>query len=188
MVIAGAGSTIAETSAALAAEALEKYRPALHLFLLRSLRRHPQEIADLTQEVFVRFLRDRDRGKSIRNPLAYMHGIAAHMIADVIEQEPRQRVTFDSELVSEAAEQLTFDQVDDFSRRQGLRKDIIEALAKLPRAHRTFLLLVEVDGMSCKEAARTTGYAVQTVKQYLSVARAKMLEYLEDYWHKEGRP
>jgi RNA polymerase sigma factor (sigma-70 family) len=186
-VIAGAGPTISETTEPLSAEALEKYRPALHLFLLRSLRRHPEEIADLTQEVFVRFLRDKDRGKSVRNPLAYMHGIAAHMIADVIEHEPRQRVMFSSELVEQTAERMTFEQVDDFSRRQGMRKDIIEALAKLPQAHRTFLLLVEVDGMSCKEAARATGYAVQTVKQYLSVARAKMLEYLEDYWHKEGQ-
>jgi RNA polymerase sigma factor (sigma-70 family) len=166
------------------AEALERYRPALHAFLLRSLRKHPNDIADLTQEVFARFLRDRERGRVIRNPLAYMHGIAVHIVAD-IHRESHQRVTFDSELAEQTVEDATFEQTDDMARCLGMRKDIIEALAKLPTAHRTLLLLVEVDGLSCKEAARATGYAVQTVKQYVSIAREQMLTLLRDYWSKE---
>lgn len=164
------------------AQALERYRPALHAFLLRSLRQNPQDIADLTQEVFARFLRDIERGKVIRNPEAYMCGIASHMVYDLIERKAHQRVTFDSPLYEEIVQ---FEQADDIARRLGMRKDILKALDKLPVAHRTLLLLVEVDGMSCKEAARITGYAVNTVKQYLSIAREEMLTLLQDYWNDE---
>ena len=168
-----------------AAEAFARYRPALHAFLLRSLRKRPNDIADLTQEVFARFLRDRDRRRTIRNPLAYMHGMAVHMIADLRDRESCQRVTFDSELADQTAEEVAFDQTDEMARRLDMRKDISEALAKLPTAHRTLLVLVEIDGLSCKEAARVTGYAIQTVKQYASIAREQMLMLLRDYWNRE---
>ena len=157
----------------------------LHYYLLRRLRHRPEDTADLTQEIFERFLRKKDRPEMIRNPLAYLYGIASNVVAETIEQEPFQLVTFNSKLADHITKDATFAATDDFARQMGMREDIVEALGKLPEAQLTALLLVEGDGMSCKEAARATGYSANTIKQYLCHARATMKRLLEDYWSRE---
>ncbi|MBL8269048.1 RNA polymerase sigma factor [Steroidobacter sp.] len=163
----------------LGSASLSKYTAALHAYLLKRLRRPKQDAADLTQEIFERFLRKRDQPEVIRNPLAYLYGIASHVVAESIEQEPRQLVTYDSTLAEHASE--TSPQTIDSSQQLGLRKDLVQALAQLPEAHLTALLLVEGDGLSCKEAARATGYSPNTIKTYLMQARATLKQLLEDY-------
>lgn len=158
---------------------LIKYSDALHAYLLKRLRRPKQDAADLTQEIFERFLRKRDQPEVIRNPLAYLYGIASHVVAESFEQEPRQLVTYDSTLADKAAEASL--QTGDSAQQLELRKDLVQALALLPEAHLTALLLVEGDGLSCKEAARATGYSPNTIKNYLVHARATLKKLLEDY-------
>src|SRR5262249_49753421 len=115
----------------------------------------------------------------------YMYKIASQLVSTMIDHSAV--VTYDSQLVQDTVEHTTFEQADDLARRVGLRKDILKALEQLPAAHRAMLLLVEVEGMSCKEAARETGYAVQTCKQYLSIARRQLLTGLQDYRSGEDR-
>lgn len=171
-------------AAGLAPAALRRYTAALHSYLLQRLRRRRADAADLTQEIFERFLRKRDRPEVIRNPLAYLYGIASHVVAEAIEQEPHRLVTYDSALADHAAEAQPDPQGTDLARQLGLRADILAALSKLPRAQLTILVLVEGDGLSCKEAARVTGYTPGTVKTYLMQARTTLKKLLEDY---EGR-
>jgi len=174
----------------LTAEALAKYHPAVELYLLRRLRHHRGDISDLTQEVFARFFRESGKHRSdpIRNPLAYLFRIAQFVVADIIDAEARKRiVTFDSELVDDAADARTFADVDSFSKRVGIHKDITQALDTLPQLHRQILLMVEVNGMKTAEVAKITGKAVATVRQYLSQARQLMYSQLSDYWDKEDR-
>jgi len=178
---AGTDLPLSEPNEPLRTRALEQYRPALHLFLLKNLRQHKRDLADLTQEVFARFLRIQERGQVIRHPLAYMYKIASQLISSMIGQAAV--VTYDSQIVEDALEQASFERTDEFARRIDLHKDILAALERLPAAHRAILLLVEVEGMSCKEAARETGYAVQTCKQYLSIARRELLTMLQDDWN-----
>jgi RNA polymerase sigma-70 factor (ECF subfamily) len=167
---------------ALTTEALKKYRAVLHGYVLRRLRHRPQDTADLTQEIFERFLRKKDRAEMIRNPLAYLYGIASHVVAETLEQEPQQLVTFNSTLADQVADSPLSADSADMARQLGMRADIVQALRKLPQAHLTALLLVEGDGLSCKEAARISGYSTNTIKQYLSTARATLKRLLEDYW------
>lgn len=168
-------------------ESFGKYRGLLHYYLLRRLRHRPEDTADLTQEIFERFLRKKDRPEVIRNPLAYLYGIAAHVVAETLEQEPHSIVTFDSQLADEVSSHASATATDDFARQMGMRRDIVRAMSKLPKAHLTALLLVEADGMSCKEAARVSGYSANTIKQYLSIARATMKQLLQDYWSGNDR-
>jgi RNA polymerase sigma-70 factor (ECF subfamily) len=176
-----------DTARALPPESFKRYRRVLHQYLLRRLRHRTQDTADLTQEIFERFLRKRDRPSLVRNPLAYLYGIASHVVSETLEQEPQELVLFDSELAEGAADTEVTLQNDDVAREVNIRQDIIWALGKLPAAQRAALLLVERQGLSCKEAARLTGYSANTIKQYLSAARATMQELLEDYWSEERR-
>jgi RNA polymerase sigma-70 factor (ECF subfamily) len=169
---------------ALDPHSLRKYHSVLHFYLLRRLR-HRHDTADLTQEIFERFMRKKDRAALVRNPLAYLYGIAAHVVAETLEQEPQQLVTFDSALVDRVAGSEMSPTTEDIAHQMSLREDIRWALEKLPDAHRAALLLVERDGLTCKEAARVSGYSANTIKQYLSNARATMRRLLQDYWDRE---
>jgi len=172
---------IPASSASLAPAVLRRYSAALHSYLLHRLRRRREDTADLTQEIFERFLRKRDRPEVIRNPLAYLYGIASHVVAETIEHEPHRVVMYDSTLAEHAAESQPDLQGADLARQLGLQADILAALSKLPRAQLTALVLVEGDGLTCKEAARITGYTPGTIKTYLMQARTTLKKLLEDY-------
>lgn len=173
---------------ALAPATLRKYSAALHSYLLKRLHRDRAETADLTQEIFERFLRKRDRPEVVRNPLSYLYGIASHVVAEAIEQEPHRFVTYDSSLAQYAAENPAEPPAGDFVLQLGMREDLKRALVKLPQAQLTALILVEGHGLSCKEAARVTGYTPSTIKTYLLHARATLKKLLEDYAGRSRTP
>jgi len=180
-----AESKLPEIAETLTGEALRAYTPRLHMYVLRSFCRRPDDISDVIQETFLRFLRKRDRTEVIRNPLAYLCKIASGVVAETYEHESRDIVTCDSDIVDAAADSLTFADTDDFVRQIGMREALLQAIAQLPEAYRQVLLGVEAQDMTCKEVARATGYAPATVKQYLCAARARLRQLLEDRWSKE---
>jgi RNA polymerase sigma-70 factor, ECF subfamily len=177
---------VAEAAGALSADAVKRYTLVLHRYLLQRLRSRREDVDDLTQEIFERFLRKRDRQETVRNPLAYLYGIASHVVAETLEQEPYQLVCYDSTLVDYLAELNRGDVSDDPARGLGMHKDLVEALHKLPQAHLTALMLVEVDGLTCKEASRKSGYAPDTIRTYVRHARATLQKLLQDYWGKKA--
>jgi len=179
MAVTEAGSA-PDPQSELAPATLRRYSVALHAYLVRRLRRRRKDAADLTQEIFERFLRKRGRPEVIRNPLAYLYGIASHVIAETLEQEPYQVVTYDSRIAERAIDDETGN-TDELSRQVGMHRDILWALGKLPEAQRMILTLVEGSGLSCKEAARMTGYSPGTVKVYLAQGRATLKTILGDY-------
>lgn len=183
--MADATQNTADYLKGLAPATLSKYSAALRIYLLQRLRRRREDTADLTQEIFERFLRKRDRPEVIRNPLAYLYGIATHVVAETIEHEPHNLVTYDSELADHVAGHSESSS-GDLAGQIGLRADILQALSKLPEAQLRALVLVERDGLSCKEAARVTGYTPNTIKTYLMHARATLKKLLEDYESRKG--
>ncbi|MDB6085964.1 MAG: polymerase sigma factor [Gammaproteobacteria bacterium] len=174
-----------EASDTLTSEMLRTYSPRLHYYVLRSLRQRPDNVSDVIQETYLRFLRKKDRSEVIRHPLAYLCRIASGVVAENAERESLGVVRFDSELVDEASQDMTFGDMDEISRRLGMHEAVLEAIEQLPAALRAALVLVEGEDMTCKEAARATGYAPNTIKQYLCAARAKMKQLLGDRWSKE---
>jgi len=157
----------------------EHYREALSRYLKRRVRR-PEDIADLTQEIFELFVRRKDRTEVVRNPLAYLFRIAFHVVGTSLTDEHKNPVSFDSELLahdlivnpprssSEDAEELA------------IREDVKSALAKLPKSQLTALLLVEGQGLSYKEAARLSGFTPTTIASYVMHARAALKLALDD--------
>lgn len=166
---------------ALTEVAWKRYAAALDRYLARRLRR-PEDIPDLTQEIFARFLQKAERPEVIRNPLAYLYGIAAHAVADACVQQQKGWVDFNSELAEEAQD-ATFDpaQPDELSEQLAMQRDIEQALALLPRNHLLALVLTKGDGLSVAEAARELGLTEFTVRNYCSDARYQLKKILEEY-------
>src|ERR1700755_1530912 len=84
-----------EQVAGLGLTVFPQYRDKLRNYLLRRLGR-PQDVDDLTQEVWVRFLM-LDKEKSIEKPLAYLYGIASHVLADFVIKADYERGHLDAD-------------------------------------------------------------------------------------------
>lgn len=161
---------VAHDAASLAQTVFTRYYGELHRFLLRRLAR-PQDAADLMQEIFLRILRV-ERVELVRKPMAYVYGIASHVVSESRLRGRQERVTFDSEIVEQTAEhppQVCGDELLDqlISERQ-----VERALRQLPPVHQAILILHKRDGLSREEVARQLGLSVHTVKKYVCQAMA----------------
>lgn len=167
--------------AELSSTVLDRYTAALRRYLMKRLRK-PEDIPDLTQEIFERFIAKAGRPDVIRKPLTYLYAIAAHAVVDRYIGQQREQVDFDSELAEETA-QSTFDSAhpDPVAEQMAMRRDITNALASLPKNHLAALILVKRDGLSTAEAARQMNLSEITVRGYVSEARHKLRRILEDY-------
>lgn len=156
-----------------AASAFGQYAALLHRFLVRRLR-DPESAGDVAQEVFSRLARLKE-SDFVRKPRSYLFGIAFHVVREFRAREEHERVTFDSEVLDQIAEQAPDLIADDLEARMNLRQQLDQALAQLSESHRTVLLLCKRDGMTYEEAARVSGLSVHTVEKYLVQARAQMM-------------
>lgn len=154
------------------AAAFSKYAPALHRYLLRRIRRG-SDVADLTQEIFERFLRV-PLADSIKYPQAYLFRIASHVVSDALLRDEQALITYDSKTADKAAENLELATPDDMSERMGFAQELQRVLTQLPDMHRAVILLSVRDGLSHKEVARRTGLSVSTVGVYVCEARARI--------------
>jgi RNA polymerase sigma factor (sigma-70 family) len=165
--------TESECSAPFAASVFGRYAALLHRFLVRRLK-DPESADDVAQEVFSRLARLK-QSDFVRKPQSYLFGIAFHVVREFHARVEHERVTYDSEVLEQLAEHPAEIERDELEARMNLRQQLEQALAQLPEAHRTVLLLCKRDGMTYEEAAKVSGLSVHTVEKYLVQARAKMI-------------
>lgn len=183
----GAGTKRSPAETVLSGAAIEQYSSVLHAYLLRRLRR-PQDAQDFTQEIFARFIRKCQGNKEIvRNPLAFLLGIAANVVRESYYDANHTRVTFDSTLAEDAAEVVDRAPRGNTAEQISMREDIVHAVSKLPDNYLTAWLLVDGEGLSYEEAAQASGFARNTISAYVSIARAQLKLILEDYWAQKDR-
>lgn len=169
-----------DAAARLAAVAFQKYEGALHRYVLRRLRR-PQAAPDITQDIFERFLKV-NRADAIRNPQAYLFGIAAHVLSEAHYHQQHDPVTYDSELLEKRTELAGGGSPDELTDKLAMQRDLLDALKALPDNHLIAVLLVKGEGLSYEEAARAAGFTESTIGTYVTHARAKLKLMLEDYY------
>ncbi len=162
----------AHIAARLANRAFQEHSTELKRYLLRRVG-HVQDADDLSQEVFARLLRVRD-AELVRQPLAYLLGIAAHVIREFRHRRQRELVIFDSEVTDATCEHATAKTTSGYAEQWDMQNRLDAALAQLPPTHKVVLLLVKRDGMSYAEAAIASGLSIHTIEKYLVEARARM--------------
>ena len=160
-------------------EALEQYTPRLHQYLRRLLRDRCG-VADVVQETFRRFLSRSERPEVVKDPLAFLLGMARNVARELFYEEQRQRVTFDSGYLEQYGDALDRASPDSPAEELAVQADLVRALGQLPEAHLAVLMLVDSEGRSYEETARITGFTRSTVATYLMQARARLRNLLED--------
>lgn len=158
----------------------EKHYRELHRFMIRRLPRS-QDANDLVQEVFLRVLR-LPRSEMVRNPQAYIYGIASHVVYELRMRSRNDRVTCDSHTLEQLAEHPAHFAPDELADQLGVKRQLEQALAQLPPMHQAVLLLHKRDGMSREEVAKELGLSPHTVKKYIFQAMAQ----IRTQWKRSG--
>lgn len=132
--------------------------------------RRPEDVDDLTQEIFELFVRRKDRAEVVRNPLAYLFRIAFHVVGASLADENRSPVVFDSRQLPDETRGSSSEEAEELLAQEHVR----QALAQLPENHLIALMLVEGQGLSYKEASRASGFSPSTIATYVMHARAAL--------------
>ena len=135
----------------------------------------PQIVADLTSETFVRAIGayrgyDPKRG----TPRAWLFGIAGHVFAAHCAESANGR---EAARRLAGVSQLAGDEVDELAARidaERVGRELIERCAELPQLERTAIELVDIAGLTPKEAASTLGVSSVLLRKRLSRARARV--------------
>ena len=135
----------------------------------------PHTVADLTSETFVRamdgFARFDPRRGSDR---AWLFGIAAHVFARHCEQSAGGR---DAAARLGGHRALGVDEIEELADRIDAEREgaaLMQRCAQLPAVERAAIELVDLDGLSPKEAAQALGVSGVAFRKRLSRARSRL--------------
>lgn len=153
-----------------------QHGPGLAAFIRRRVRR-PVDASDLTQELYLRFLRA-DRAELIRNPEAYLYTVAVNLLREQSVLDQRQgRLVDAAEPTMDAAlvDFRTPEEEADLEERMARITRTIDALPAKPRAA---LVLQYRDGLSYEEIAERLGVTTHAVKKYVMQGLALCRKHL----------
>jgi RNA polymerase sigma-70 factor (ECF subfamily) len=145
------------------------YRFALHMS------GSPSIAEEVTQEVFMKLIRDPESFDPARGALAsFLYGIARNIVLRHFERDPI------GESVSDAHEGLTsrHDVLGDLTRRETI-ESVRRAILSLPANYREAVVLCDLQELSYEDAAGVLGCAVGTVRSRLHRARAMLTGKLQ---------
>ena len=165
-------------SHAFALAAVGKYGRQLHAFLRRRAW-HSQDLDDLVQEVYLRLLRI-DDAQGVRNPLAYIYGVASHVASEFNMRGRKGPVVFDSDALDAGMDEEG-GLADGHSTEGGafFERHVSDALGQLSAKHLAVLLLERRDGLTQAQIAEKLGLSQHTVKKYSVQALAHVRASLE---------
>lgn len=147
-----------------------EFHKELRRFMFRRLR-HPEDVEDLMQEVALREITA--NAMPIEKPLAYLYGIAKHVMADCwIEREQRAQVeVIDQEEVDEATISCPSTQDDPLFEEMSAEQEVDALLRRLPDTHRAVFELHKLMGYGYEEVSAQLGLSVFTVGKYVTQAK-----------------
>jgi len=149
------------------ASSFRTYDKELHRYLSRRLMQR-QDAEDLAQEVYLRLLRV-DAAKRVQKPVAYIFGIASHVVADFKSgvRQGHERLEDCDDEPDEGASSP-----DDLADRLNLQQQLERAFARLPETHAKVLIAHKHRGLSYEEVAVELGLSIHTVEKYVTQAKA----------------
>ena len=138
----------------------------------------PQNIDDLTQEVFVKIWKNLPKLETSAYLATWIYRITTNVANDYLRARRRRPPTED---LTEARELPA----QELQAPLGTREMVAHGLRQLSFDHRTVIVLYEIEGLTVQEIAEVIQKPVGTVKSRLSHARAHLLKVFEAW---EGDP
>jgi RNA polymerase sigma-70 factor (ECF subfamily) len=169
------------------AELLRRYQTHVDK-LLYHLAPDWQDRADLAQEVWIRVYRNIKR---LNEPVKF-RGWLSRITTNLFYDELRKRKRVSSPISLDAPRRVDDGEIDwdivsdypspdDHLTTREFYEQLNLAIADLPTAFRTTIVLREIEGMAYEEIAEITGVSLGTVKSRIARARAKLQSVLQPY-------
>jgi RNA polymerase sigma-70 factor, ECF subfamily len=142
----------------------------------------PAVADDITQEVFLALMRDRERYDATRGPLAaFLYGIARHQVLRCLRRESAYNA-LDEKLADGAASAMQHlialdDPFADLVESEMINA-VRQAVLALPARYREVIVLCDFQELSYAEAALALDCALGTVSSRLNRARALLADRL----------
>ncbi len=147
-----------------------------------------QDRADLAQEVWIRIYRNVKRLQEPAKFQGWLARIATNLFYDELRKRKRHSppLSLDAPLTMEDSEMDWEIASDDPGPAENLsQQEFYEqlqlAIADLPEAFRTTIVLREIEGMAYEEIAEITGVSLGTVKSRIARARMRLQQQLQPY-------
>jgi RNA polymerase sigma-70 factor (ECF subfamily) len=147
-----------------------------------------QDRSDLAQEVWIRVYRNIKRLQEPEKFRGWLSRIATNLFYDELRKRKRvsHPLSLDAPHMTEEGEMDWEIAADDPSPDEDLTtREFYEqlhlAIADLPEAFRTTIVLREIEGMAYEEIAEITGVSLGTVKSRIARARSRLQAHLQPY-------
>lgn len=151
-------------------EIITTYRSRIYGFLYKYVK-VPTEAEDLTQDVMVKILENRDKFDRVRDMDSYILTIAHHVIMDHFKKLHRDKTY--KEQVWESMQRSEAVVLPSLYRKEFL-ENIEEAMKILPDRQRTVFRMSRFEGMSLEEISKKLEISPYTVKNHLAEATRKI--------------
>jgi RNA polymerase sigma-70 factor (ECF subfamily) len=145
-----------------------EHRRALQAYFYRRVRKK-SEVADLTQEVYLRMLRV-GKSEAIRNPQVYLYAVASNLVKEhaILDRRESRHLDIDEASVQQHLGVLpSLDSAIDTSRQAERLRVAVE---ELPLNWRTAVVLQCRYGLTYQQIADHMGVSSSMVKKYLAQA------------------
>ncbi|MDP8971565.1 MAG: sigma-70 family RNA polymerase sigma factor [Actinomycetota bacterium] len=157
-------------------EVAERYGRKIYNVAYR-LTGNPEDAADLTQDVFVRVLRNLHR----YHPGTFdgwLYRITKNLFLDQVRRRRRLKVEplTDEEWRAPRSQEPT---PADVIERRTLEARLEHGLARLPEDFRLAVVLCDVEGLSYEQIAEATGWPMGTVRSRIHRGRKRLRDFLE---------
>ncbi len=155
----------------------ERYRPRIYNVAYR-LTGNAEDAADLTQDVFVRVLRNLHRYRPGTFD-GWLYRITKNLFLDQVRRRRRVKVEplTDEEWRAPQSDDPT---PADVVERRTLEARLERGLRRLPAEFRLAVVLCDVEGLSYEEIADATGWPMGTVRSRIHRGRKQLRVFLEE--------
>ncbi len=147
----------------------------------------PDDARDICQDAFLKVHKSLATFEGDAQFFTWLYRIVVNLAIDLLRKRRGQRVEFDDTLANDepdeggiAPHRTGFDPARALADKE-LRNQIMAALDKLTPAHRTVLVMREVEGLSYQEMAESMNCSIGTIMSRLFHARKKMQQMLIAY-------
>lgn len=160
-------------------ELMTRYNHAVYRLAYSMMRNHA-DAEDISQEAFIRVYRAIGRYDERYRFYTWLHRITVNLCINQMKRQGRQRTV---PLPGTEVEAEGQDVADPRSgpADEDLRRDLDQALTRLPGEQRAALVLRVKEELSYNDIAKTLGIPVGTVMSRLARARCRLRELLKDY-------
>ncbi len=163
------------------AQLVDRYEKPVYHQALRLLN-HPEDAADVTQEVFFKVWRALPSFQGDSSFSTWLYRLTGNAAIDLLRREKKRRGDASLDDDGQNWEGTLSDPAptpEQSLERQELREQVSAGLARLSEEHRQVLVLREISGLSYEEIGRILDLAPGTVKSRIARARMALVRVLE---------